>query len=269
MRGRHPAAVATGLGGGLAAGAWLALRRPAVQRVDVRVGEAVRLSGSPGMDRAVICTTDLGSMYAVVGMAAALAASGRLSLAADVFGVGSLAWVTAQGGKTRVRRQRPYEADGVRRLVAPPTGSSFPSGHAAVAVAVMTVVAEQARPRAAPLLRALGVYTALSRVYVGVHYPTDVIGGAGLGLALAGLWRGRLAALGRWGVAVCLATGRRAAPPLGRLGLWAAVGLRRGGRGPRRSRPPRRSPGAPARGLGDPTDPTRPPATSPPSPRSG
>lgn len=191
-RRRHRRAVAASVGGALVAGSWLALRRPAVQRMDVRVGDAIRRSGSPPLerlDRAVTRTTDLGSMYAVAGMAGVLAAVGRPHLATDVFGVGTLAWLVAQGSKTGVRRQRPYEADGVRRLIAPPTGSSYPSGHAAVWVAVTAVVAEQVRPAAAPLVRALGAYVPLTRVYVGVHYPTDVIGGAGLGLVLGSVWR--------------------------------------------------------------------------------
>lgn len=190
MTGRRHWAVAAALGGGLAAASWLALRVPAVQHIDVLVGDAVRRSGTPRLDQVVTHTTDLGSMFAVSGIAAVLAASDRRRLAADVIGVGTLAWIGAQASKTRVRRQRPYEVDGVRRLIAPPTGSSFPSGHATVAAAVMALLAEHARPPAAPLLRALAAYVPLTRVYVGVHYPTDVIGGAGLGLLLAGLWRG-------------------------------------------------------------------------------
>lgn len=190
MTGRRHWAVAAALGGGLAAASWVALRVPAVQRIDVLVGNAVRRSGTPRLDQVVTHTTDLGSMFAVSGMAAVLAASDRRRLAADVLGVGTLAWIGAQASKTRVRRQRPYEVDGVRRLIAAPTGSSFPSGHATVAAAVMGLLSEHARPPAASLLRFLAAYVPLSRVYVGVHYPTDVIGGAGLGLLLAGLWRG-------------------------------------------------------------------------------
>lgn len=219
---RHRPAVAASVGGALVAGSWLALRHPAVQRMDVRVGDVIRRSGSPPLarlDRAVTRTTDLGSMYAVAGMAGVLAATGRRRVAADVLGVGTLAWAVAQASKTGVRRARPYEADGVRRLIAPPTGSSYPSGHAAVWVAVTAVVADQARPAAAPLVRALGAYVPLSRVYVGVHYPTDVIGGAGLGLALAGVWRAAVTALeirpGRRGRPRC-STGAPASDPAGR-----------------------------------------------------
>ena len=182
------------VGGSILAGTWLALRHPAVQRGDVRVGDAVRKFGTPALDTIVTHTTDLGSVYSVIGVATALAVSGRRRSAADVLGVGMAAWNIAQWSKTRVRRQRPYESEGVRRLVRKPTGSSFPSGHSAVGVAMFTMLADRSRggaPRR--LLQAMGAYVALSRVYVGVHYPTDVLGGAGMGMAIGALWRGPLA----------------------------------------------------------------------------
>ncbi|HWH33632.1 MAG TPA: phosphatase PAP2 family protein [Egibacteraceae bacterium] len=186
------------IGGALLGGSWLALRRPEAQRVDVRIGDALRHAGSDGLDKAVTHTTDLGSVYAVAGVAGVLAATGRRRMAGDVLGAGLAAWSLGQGAKTRVKRARPYEADGVRRLVRPPTGSSFPSGHAAVGTAMATVLADRARgPAAAGLFDLLGAYVALSRVYVGVHYPTDVIGGAGLGLLIGSVWRGPVAKAGR------------------------------------------------------------------------
>ena len=181
-------------GSALLAATWLALRYPAVQRADVRVGDAVRRFGTPLLDKAVTHTTDLGSVYSVLGVSAALAASGRRRAAVDVLGVGMTAWNVAQWSKTRVRRQRPYEADGVRRLVRKPTGSSFPSGHAAVGMAMFTMLADRSRGGLSRrVLQAFGSYVAFSRVYVGVHYPTDVLGGAGMGLAIGALWRGPLA----------------------------------------------------------------------------
>lgn len=186
------------IGGTLLGVAWAALRLPAVQRGDVRLGDAVRSRGSELTDGVVAATTELGSLYGVAGAAAALAASGRPAAAKDVLGVGALAWVVAQHSKTRVRRARPYESEMVRRLVRPPTGSSFPSGHAAVGAAMMTVLADRTRGRrGAGLLHLAYVYVAASRVYVGVHYPTDVIGGVGLGMLLGSLWRGPTGRAGR------------------------------------------------------------------------
>lgn len=186
------------LGGALLGGSWLALQRPVLQRADVIVGDVVRRGGTPGMDRLVAGTTDIGSIYGVVGTAAALAASGRRRPALDALGVGALTWAVAQTHKTFVRRQRPYDAHGVRRLIRPPTGSSFPSGHAAVGMGVMAALAASTRgPRSAAALHTLGSYVGVSRVYVGVHYPTDSIGGAGLGLLVAALWLGPLGPVGR------------------------------------------------------------------------
>ena len=186
------------LGLGLLGGSWWAVTQPELQRADVWLGDLLRRGGSPAVDRLVVATTDLGSVYAVMGAAAVLAASGREETALDVLGVGTLGWVVAQQNKVLVGRRRPYEEEGTRRLLRPPTGSSFPSGHAAVAGGVSGVLADQARgPRSATLLRLVGTYVALSRVAAGVHYPTDVVGGAGLGLVLSGLWRGPVARFGR------------------------------------------------------------------------
>ncbi|MGH8909559.1 MAG: phosphatase PAP2 family protein [Egibacteraceae bacterium] len=211
-----------GLGVGLLTGTWYALASAGVQRADVRVGDALRRWGTPGLDGVVRSTTDLGSAYAATGVAAGLALTGRRQAAADVLGVGFVAWNLAQANKRFVRRARPYEADGVRRLIRRPAGSSFPSGHAAVGVAVMSVLADHSRnPTGRRLLQALAVYVPVSRVYVGVHYPTDVIGGAGLGLALSSLWRGPIAAANRAAVAV----GWRMAVPAMRAAAWAALGV--------------------------------------------
>ena len=186
------------VGSGVVGGTWYALRYPVVQRGDVRVGDAVRRFGTPALDAAVTYTTDLGSVYSVLGVATTLAVTGRPRHAADVLGVGMAAWNIAQLSKTRVRRQRPYEQDGVRRLIRKPTGSSFPSGHSAVGVAMFTMLADRSRGGVSRrLLQALGAYVAFSRVYVGVHYPTDVLGGAGMGLAIGALWRGPVARANR------------------------------------------------------------------------
>lgn len=231
------------LGAGLLVGTRCALVPPAGQRADVRAGQAMRRIGSPRLDRVVTATTDLGSMYAVCGMAAVLAAAGHRGTAADILGLGTTAWVVAQRSKRLVRRRRPYEADGeadgVRRLVRPPAGSSFPSGHASVALATTCLLAERvaaqrggARRRVAAALPAVGAYVAASRVHVGVHYPADVVGGAGLGVLLCSLWRGPVAAVARAGTGLVAGT---LAPVLAGGAARVAFGAGRSVRGaPRR-----------------------------------
>jgi len=69
-------------------------------------------------------------------------------------------------------------------LVGLPATGSFPSGHATVAFACATALA-LAVPRLALSLFGLAALISWSRVYVGVHYPLDVLAGAILGVALA------------------------------------------------------------------------------------
>jgi undecaprenyl-diphosphatase len=69
-------------------------------------------------------------------------------------------------------------------LIAIPHSDSFPSGHAATSFACATVLTALV-PRAAPAFYVLALAIGYSRVYVGVHWPLDVVGGAVLGVATA------------------------------------------------------------------------------------
>ena len=88
--------------------------------------------------------------------------------------------------KAAVDRPRPFEripeAD---PLIGGIIGNSFPSGHAATSAAGALVLSLVA-PRAAPYFALLAGAIAFSRIYVGVHYPLDVLAGALLGFAVAG-----------------------------------------------------------------------------------
>jgi undecaprenyl-diphosphatase len=86
--------------------------------------------------------------------------------------------------KLITERARPPLADPqIEALVSVPESHSFPSGHAATAFAAATVVAVLYPRLRAPLL-ALAVMVALSRVYLGVHFWSDILVGSLLGVAI-------------------------------------------------------------------------------------
>lgn len=91
----------------------------------------------------------------------------------------------SQGLKRATRRPRP-SLRGLPPLVATPSRYSFPSAHTATVVA-----ASRSFPRrcVARCIGAVAVATGLSRLYAGVHYPSDVAAGAALGWAIGTAFR--------------------------------------------------------------------------------
>ena len=88
--------------------------------------------------------------------------------------------------KPLVDRDRPFEVDSTNTVIdARPQTPAFPSGHAAMAVAY-ALGGSRMLPGSAWLWWPLAAIVAVSRVYLGVHWPSDVIGGALIGLA--GAW---------------------------------------------------------------------------------
>ena len=84
-------------------------------------------------------------------------------------------------------RPRPFDGlDGINLLFYQPTDSSFPSNSAAAAFAIAAAVLCVNRRIGTALFIAAAVY-GFSRVYVGVHYPADILGGAAIALIVTAL----------------------------------------------------------------------------------
>ncbi|MEA2973149.1 MAG: hypothetical protein QOG82_1607 [Actinomycetota bacterium] len=137
-------------------------------------------------DRLATATSALADRSRLWWLVAAVlfASGGRFGRRAALRGLMSagIASALANGPvKWATRRRRPdarHRLPGVRR----PTTSSFPSAHAAAAFGFATGVAQEL-PLAAPPVATLAGLVSYSRVRAGVHHPTDVLGGAAIGVA--------------------------------------------------------------------------------------
>ncbi len=161
----------------------------AFDRFVVRQAGRVR---RPWVTFAMRATTELGGVpgAALVSLTAIRFARARPRLALQI-ALGALGGITAELGLKRIfRRERPQLLAHLERV----TSTSFPSGHSMAAASLYLTLGfvasrSEARraQRAALVTSAAGVASlvAASRVYLGVHWPTDVLGGLALGTTWA------------------------------------------------------------------------------------
>lgn len=162
------------------------------QRLDVWLFTALNLRGyhAVWMDRLMWVATQIGNVGFAVLLVVAAYVLGDQRFASDVV-LGSLTlWLLVTVIKALTDRARPFNLLRETRVIGwREAGLSFPSGHTTQTFFMMTLAISHFH---LPLIIALGLYViavlvGFTRIYLGVHYPRDVIAGAILGLIWGGL----------------------------------------------------------------------------------
>ena len=128
--------------------------------------------------------------YALMATLVIVDGADGLSASAHLAGTGVIALALYKALKRWTRRPRPFASDArIRAWIAPLDEFSFPSGHTLHAVA-FSLVAMAHYPRLAWLLVPFSASVAVSRVVLGLHFPSDVLAATVIGVSLAGvsLW---------------------------------------------------------------------------------
>ena len=162
----------------------VARARTLMRRVDRGLLQRSARTRTPGLDRALVGVTRAATYsrlwLLIAGGLAATGAEGRRAAGRGVLAIAIAATLANGPAKLLVRRRRPTSLRHVP-LLATPRSSSFPSGHSASAFAFATATSAEI-PLLGPALLPLAAVVAYSRVYTGVHYPSDVIAGAAIGI---------------------------------------------------------------------------------------
>jgi undecaprenyl-diphosphatase len=171
-----------------------------MSQLDTRAFFALYGGSSGRLGWAMLVLTVVGGGWATLGLLPLAAWGKTRRLAALLLGAIVAQAVFVWALKLAVGRVRPWLALGLPPPFGQPHDGSFPSGHAAgsCCVAAFFVVAMPAlvRPGTVPArllplaLVTLAAFVCFSRVYLGAHFPGDVLAGAFVG-ALAGAWAGR------------------------------------------------------------------------------
>ena len=157
--------------------------------LDRRVFDTVASWTSPVLDRTMPELSVAASKSRLwMAIAALLAifggAKGRRTAVEGMIAIGVTSFVANVVFKNLVRRKRPTDLVPEERRLVQPESSSFPSGHTASAAAFSGIV-DRAYPKLWLPINGLAATVGFSRVYTGVHYPGDVLGGWLLGRAVA------------------------------------------------------------------------------------
>jgi membrane-associated phospholipid phosphatase len=168
----------------------LALRD--LDELDASVYSAIARTSTPVLD-SVMRRLSRAADYSRLSMIGAGVLSvtygepGRRAARFGLAAVGVTSFIANLVAKPLAGRPRPLRDTlpvPVRRQVSMPLSRSFPSGHSASAFAFATAVGHVLPPTRTPLAL-LAAAVAYSRIHTGVHYPSDTIAGAVLGVVIA------------------------------------------------------------------------------------
>jgi len=162
------------------------------QRLDTRAFLLFNLRGYHPMwlDRVMFLATQMGSIGAALVSALLFFVRNYRRLAVEII-LGSITlWLLVETIKVLTDRARPFLVlEGTRIIGWRERGRSFPSGHTAQAFFLVTLISHrfQLGMGRTVAMYALAALVGVTRIYVGAHYPRDVIGGLVLGSVWAGL----------------------------------------------------------------------------------
>ena len=156
-----------------------------MQSADLRLLRWMRTHGhTPGLESAAKALGKAGNngqVWLVLGVVLAILDSSRAESWLICAALGPIAIVLNYGIKVLVKRPRPV-LEGLPPLGGAPSSLSFPSAHALSSFAVATAMFRVDPATAGALVVALAI--SLGRPYLGMHYPSDVVAGALLGVLL-------------------------------------------------------------------------------------
>jgi undecaprenyl-diphosphatase len=156
-----------------------------LEELDDAVFDAVAGWDSPVFDRILPGLSQAASYSRIwMGIAAVLAIfggpKGRRTAIEGMAAIGVTSFLANLVVKNLVHRKRPTDPVPEERAIPKPDSNSFPSGHTASAAAFSAVVGRRYPWLWVPL-NLLASLIGFSRIYTGVHYPSDVLGGWALG----------------------------------------------------------------------------------------